>query len=78
MCPICSTELNELARSLPYAHHTKSSVENDPVVLPNGRIYGRERLMRAVAKRGLEEGQIKDPTTGEIFGEDEVRKVYIT
>lgn len=37
-------ELNDLARNVPYAHHTTSSVEPDPVVLPNGRIYGRARL----------------------------------
>lgn len=78
VCPICSTELNELARGLPYAHHTKSYVENDPVVLPNGRIYGRERLMQMSAKVGLENGDIKDPTTGEIFEGTKVRKVYIS
>ena len=78
VCPICSTELNELARNLPYAHHTKSYVENDPVVLPNGRIYGRERLMQTSAKLGLENGQVKDPTTGEIFDASKVRKVYIS
>ena len=78
VCPICSTELNELARNLPYAHHTKSYVENDPVVLPNGRIYGRDRLMQISAKLGLENGQVKDPTTGEIFDASKVRKVYIS
>ncbi|MCJ1288402.1 GID complex subunit containing RING finger motif [Xylographa opegraphella] len=78
LCPICSTELNELARGLPYAHHTKSYVENDPVVLPNGRIYGRERLMQMSAKIGLENGKVKDPTTGEIFEGTKVRKVYIS
>ncbi|MCJ1433820.1 GID complex subunit containing RING finger motif [Xylographa pallens] len=78
VCPICSTELNELARGLPYAHHTKSYVENDPVVLPNGRIYGRERLMQMSAKIGLENGEVKDPTTGEIFEGTKVRKVYIS
>ena len=78
VCPICSTELNELARGLPYAHHTKSYVENDPVVLPNGRIYGRDRLMQMSAKLGLENGEVKDPTTGEIFEGTKVRKVYIS
>ncbi|KAJ4366833.1 GID complex subunit containing RING finger motif [Neocucurbitaria cava] len=56
VCPICSTELNELARNVPYAHHTKSIVENDPVVLPNGRIYGRERLRVFNEKVGTERG----------------------
>ena len=78
VCPICSTELNELARDLPYAHHSKSFVENDPVVLPNGRIYGRERLLQMRAKIGLQDEQIKDPTTGAIFHESEIRKVYIS
>src|SRR6266487_3046781 len=29
VCPICSTELNELARPMPYAHHTKSCEESE-------------------------------------------------
>lgn len=78
MCPICSTELNELARNLPYAHHTKSEVENDPIVLPNGRVYGRERLLQMGAKVGLEEGFVKDPITSERFESSEIRKVYIS
>ena len=78
VCPICSTELNELARKLPYAHHTKSYVENDPVVLPNGRVYGRERLLEMSAKVGLEPGFVKDPTTSEVWEESKIRKVYIS
>ena len=78
VCPICSTELKELARKLPYAHHTKSYVENDPVVLPNGRVYGRDRLLEVSAKVGLVPGLVKDPTTAQIFEADEVRKVYIS
>ncbi|KKK26710.1 putative negative regulation of gluconeogenesis [Aspergillus rambellii] len=78
VCPICSTELNELARNMPYAHHTKSSVENDPIVLPNGRIYGLQRLLEMSKKVGsLEAGKVKDPTTGEIFDESDLKKVYI-
>jgi macrophage erythroblast attacher len=100
LCPICSMELNELARNVPYAHHTTSSVEVDPVVLPNGRIYGKGRLEELQRKllmasgagggfaSGVEEGkdgvrigetgEVRDPTTGESFGWEEVRKVYIT
>ncbi|KAK2732475.1 GID complex subunit containing RING finger motif [Onygenales sp. PD_40] len=79
VCPICSTELNELARHLPYAHHTKSYVENDPIVLPNGRVYGRERLLDAGKKSGfVAPGKVKDPTTGEEFNEGEWKKVYIS
>jgi macrophage erythroblast attacher len=100
LCPICSIELNDLARSVPYAHHTKPHVENNPVVLPNGRIYGRERLEElqrkkerasggagsgTVLKGGAvdedligKEGEVTDPTTGETFLWEEVKKVYIT
>lgn len=78
MCPICSTELNELARHVPYAHHSKSSVENDSIILPNGRIYGRERIMDMSRKVGsVGEGKVKDPTTGEVFSEKDMKKVYI-
>ena len=78
LCPICSIELNELARPLPYAHHTKSYVENDPVVLPNGRIYGRERLLQLSTKVGLGEDRVRDPTTGEEFAASAVKKVFIS
>jgi macrophage erythroblast attacher len=83
VCPICSTELNELARNVPYAHHTKSYVENDPIVLPNGRIYGRERLedlqRKLVGGAGeVSGGKVRDPTTGEVFQWDKVKKVYIS
>ena len=94
LCPICSMELNDLARNVPYAHHTTSSVEPDPVVLPNGRIYGRQRLEELQRKLVMsggggggadgmhelqigKEGEVRDPTTGESFPWDQVRKVYI-
>lgn len=66
---------------MPYAHHTKSIVENDPVVLPNGRIYGRERLTGYNEKVGTEKGWVRDPVggvNGERFREIEVRKVFIS
>jgi macrophage erythroblast attacher len=83
VCPICSTELNQLALNVPYAHHTKSYVEQDPIVLPNGRIYGRRRLedLQRKLEGGVGEvggGKVRDPTTGEVFEWEEVRKVYIS
>ncbi|KAI9837563.1 MAG: GID complex subunit containing RING finger motif [Sarea resinae] len=77
VCPICSTELNQLARNVPYAHHTKSNVESDPIVLPNGRVYGRERLVNNSVKLGLPKGMVKDPTTGDIYEEAKIKKVFI-
>ena len=78
VCPICSTELNEVARKLPYAHHTKSYVEDDAVVLPNGRVYGSERLHAMNAKFGVDPEHVRDPTTLEVFPRVQARKVYIT
>ena len=80
-CPICSTELNELARNVPYAHHTKSYIEDDPVVLPNNRIYGRDRLRVLNEKLGTRRGKVRDPgegLEGTEWSEGEVRKVYIS
>ena len=81
VCPICSTELNELARNVPYAHHTKSYMEEDPVVLPNGRVFGRERLERLNEKVGTRGGMVRDPTEGAEGKEwkwEEVGKVFIS
>ncbi|KAF2638867.1 hypothetical protein P280DRAFT_470884 [Massarina eburnea CBS 473.64] len=81
VCPICSTELNDLARNVPYAHHTKSIVEPDPVVLPNGRIYGKQRLELFNEGAGTEKGMVRDPVEGlggDTWLEGDVRKVFIS
>lgn len=81
VCPICSTELNELARNVPYAHHTKSFIEEDPVVLPNGRVFGRARLERLNEKLGTRKGFVRDPAEGAEGSEwkwEEVRRVFIS
>lgn len=78
VCPICSTELNALARNVPYAHHTKSHVENDLRLLPNGCVYGKESLESQARKSGLLKGEIKDLRTGDTYPVDSLKKVYIT
>ncbi|KAM0255751.1 hypothetical protein ACHAQJ_005421 [Trichoderma viride] len=78
VCPICSTELNDLARNVPYAHHTKSHVEHDLFLLPNGRVYGKERLEDYARKSGMPPSVVKDPITGEIFLIELLKKVFIT
>jgi macrophage erythroblast attacher len=83
VCPICSTELNDLARNVPYAHHTKSHVEHDLFLLPNGRVYGKERLDDYARKSGLssdipEGGEVKDPVTGQTYPRSLLKKVFIT
>lgn len=78
VCPICSTELNNLARNVPYAHHTKSHVEHDLLLLPNGRVYGRQRLEEQSSKAGLPAALVKDVQTGEVYPVGGLKKVYIT
>ncbi|KAI2615459.1 protein FYV10 [Hypoxylon sp. NC1633] len=78
VCPICSTELNELARNVPYAFHSKSHVEPDLLLMPNGRAYGKARLEEYARKAGLPDGQVKDLRTGEVYDMDRLKKVYIT
>lgn len=79
VCPICSNELNRLSENVPYAQHTKSSMENDPVILPNGRVYGRERLMALNEKLRVPEGKIRDPIDFEktLFDVTQLKKVYV-
>ncbi|KAM3511066.1 hypothetical protein MY11210_005293 [Beauveria gryllotalpidicola] len=78
VCPICSVELNDLARNVPYAHHTKSHVEHDLVLLPNGRVYGKERLDDQSRKAGLPPALVRDVLTGEVYAADALKRVYIT
>lgn len=64
---------------MPYAHHTKSNVEDDPVVLPTGRIYGRRRLMEMNEKLGTPRGYVKDPLAPTlIYDEGQLKKVFIS
>lgn len=77
VCPICSTELNQLARNVPYAHHSKSHVQNDLMLLPNNRVYGQARLDEYAAKAGLPAGQVKDLVTGQVYRSDQLKQVFI-
>ncbi|KAH8602490.1 macrophage erythroblast attacher protein-like protein [Bisporella sp. PMI_857] len=78
VCPICSTELNDLARNVPYAHHTKSHVETDLVLLPNGCVYGRHRLEEYSRKAGLGPELLKDLRSGDVYPAEALKKVYIS
>lgn len=78
VCPICSTELNEIARHVPYALHSKSHTDNDLVVLPNGRCYGMSRLEEHAEKAGLYADHFEDLRTGEVYTRDSLRKLYIS
>lgn len=86
-CPVCSPELNELAQEVPFAHAVRSHLvdsitgepmesENEPVVLPNGRVYGSKSLYSRCQAAGGKD-QLQDPTTGELFSRATVRKAYV-
>ena len=63
---------------MPYAHHTKSHVESDLVSLPNGCVYGRQRLEEYSKRAGLDDDVVKDLRSGETFSIDDLKKVYIS
>ncbi|KAI6778834.1 uncharacterized protein J7T54_002664 [Emericellopsis cladophorae] len=78
VCPICSAELKELAVHVPYAHHTKSHVQPDLVILPSGRAVSEQQLEDQAVKVGLPETQVMDPSDGMIVDKALLRKIFIT
>jgi macrophage erythroblast attacher len=53
-------------------------VESDLVLLPNGCVYGRQRLEEYSKRAGLDGDVVKDLRSGEIFCIDDLKKVYIS
>jgi macrophage erythroblast attacher len=76
LCPICSPELNALARNVPYAQHVRNIVD-DPVALPNGRVYSQANLEAWGKKQGVSPGIIRDPLTLAEWDGSVLRKVYV-
>ncbi|KAH7726655.1 erythroblast macrophage protein EMP [Aphelenchoides avenae] len=81
-CVICDN-LYDIAEGLPYAHVSNSRLicsasgeplneANQPMMLPNGRVYG-EKSLRKLTK----DKEIKCPRTNESFSVEEVVRVYI-
>lgn len=88
LCPICDSRLNALAKYVPYAHAVRSSLidsitgkkldgQNEPVVLPSGRVYGNRSLEDWNDIVGTETGRVRDPVTNEVFEKSEVKKIYV-
>lgn len=84
-CPVCSKYLNELAKTLPYAHCAQSRLvcsisgklmneHNPPMMLPNGRVYAEESLQALAA---INNGKIICPKTKEEFTLEQMEKVFI-
>ncbi|XP_047035929.1 E3 ubiquitin-protein transferase MAEA [Helicoverpa zea] len=83
-CPACQPPLCTLARTLPHAHVSHSRLlcrisraplneHNQPMVLPNGQVYG-EKALKEMMK---EHGSIICPKTKEVFCMKRVEKVYV-
>ncbi|KAJ8316899.1 hypothetical protein KUTeg_004803 [Tegillarca granosa] len=84
-CPVCSRHLNELGKSLPFAHCANSKLicaisgqplneHNPPMVLPNGHVYGYNSLLDQAT---MNDGRVVCPRTRDIFHLDDVEKVYV-
>lgn len=79
LCPICSLEFNQLSSQLPYSHNVKSYLFENPVMLPNGNIYDREKLVTYSTNLTiLKENEVKDPITAQIFYVEELVTMYPT
>eukprot|EP00095_Tigriopus_kingsejongensis_P006994 snap_masked-scaffold430_size173499-processed-gene-0.6 protein:Tk06994 transcript:snap_masked-scaffold430_size173499-processed-gene-0.6-mRNA-1 annotation:"erythroblast macrophage protein emp" len=84
-CPVCQEPLNALAEHLPFAHCSQSRLicyitgkplneNNQPLMLPNGYVYGEEALTRMALES---DGQVVCPRTKEIYALVEAQKVFV-
>jgi macrophage erythroblast attacher len=84
-CPVCSPLLNQLAASLPCAHCSQSRLicfmsgqplneHNQPMVLPNGFVYGEVSLKQMAIENG---GVIVCPRTKVTYTLSDALKVYV-
>jgi len=84
-CPVCHPALNKIAANLPFAHCSQSRLvchisgqplneNNQPLMLPNGYVYGEEALAEQAM---VNDGQVICPRTKEIYSYTEAQKVYI-
>jgi len=84
-CPVCQPALNTLAVNLPYAHCSQSRLvchitgralneNNQPMMLPNGYVYGEEALAEQAS---LNDGQVICPRTKEIYSFKDAEKVFV-
>ncbi|KAK4875021.1 hypothetical protein RN001_011443 [Aquatica leii] len=84
-CPVCQKYLNQLAEHLPFAHCSQSRLychisglplneNNQPMMLPNGYVYGEQALEQMAREN---EGQVICPKTKEIFQFKKLDKVFV-
>uniref|UniRef100_T1HNB9 E3 ubiquitin-protein transferase MAEA n=1 Tax=Rhodnius prolixus TaxID=13249 RepID=T1HNB9_RHOPR len=84
-CPVCDERLNKLAELLPSAHCSHSRLicnisgvpldeHNQPMMLPNNRVYGKQSLLQMAAENN---GQVICPRTKEVFPYSSTDKVFV-
>ncbi|KAF6024506.1 MAEA [Bugula neritina] len=84
-CPVCSKQLNELAKGFPISHcsHSKLvcsisgdiiSEHNPPLALPNGHVYGSKALENMALEN---DGKVICPRTSSVFALGQAEKVYL-
>ena len=80
-CPVCSPELYNISRNLPYAQLI-TSIFNNPYKLPNGNIYPYDKLLAPTDKYFSEKntllrlGKVKDPLTKQLCLVEDCVRVY--
>eukprot|EP00058_Branchiostoma_floridae_P018230 XP_002603719.1 hypothetical protein BRAFLDRAFT_126879 [Branchiostoma floridae] len=84
-CPVCSKQMNELAKPLPFSHCAQSRLicnisgqimneNNPPMMMPNGNVYGETALLAMAAENG---GKVVCPRTKDTYTIDQVEKVFV-
>lgn len=83
-CPVCQTNLNKIAKNLPYSHCAQSRLicrvsgaplneHNVPMMLPNGQIFGQQALTQLTKDNGI----VVCPKTNDSFVQPKIEKVYV-
>jgi macrophage erythroblast attacher len=85
-CPICSDLIGQMAKDLPAAQHTHSTLvcrvtgdimneDNPPYVLPSGYVYSKRALDEMSMQNN---GIVRCTVTEQEFGIDEANRLFIT
>lgn len=77
-CPVCSSELSQLASKLPFSHQVSSNIYEDPVMLPNGNIYPSRKLLDVSIQKYSELAMLSKDSNNYVGDKRfmEIEKVY--
>jgi macrophage erythroblast attacher len=77
-CPVCSLEFRQMNSLLPYSHNVQSHLFENPVMLPNGNIYDKSKLLTFSKVSQVSNEEVIDPLTLETFEAEEMATMYPT